>query len=240
MLLELRTKIKIAVTANVSQWKHHRTVPIRRRALPAAGVQSRVDCMVAVGASTGGTQAVRQILEALPAETPGIVVVQHMPAGFTRMYAERLNGLCAMEVKEAEDGDRILPGRVIIAAGGHQLGVSRRGGRLYVTVGPDEPVGGHCPSVDVLFRSVATAVGERAVGVILTGMGRDGADAMKVLHDTGAQCFGQDEATSIVFGMPKEARDCGAVDKLVPLNRMARAILQALSNITPESGGLDR
>ena len=229
MLMELRTKIKIAVTANVAYWKHHRpagSAPEYTKTHQFGEPHRRV---IAIGASTGGTEAIRMILEHLPENTPGIVCVQHMPEGFTKMFADRLNELCPMEVKEAVDGDEVIPGRALIAPGSYQLRVVGSGTRLRAEVGDQATVCGHCPSVEVLMRSVATSVGADAVGVMLTGMGRDGADGMKVLRDTGARCLAQDEASSVVFGMPKEAYEAGGAERLVPLNDIAGEILRLLA-----------
>jgi two-component system, chemotaxis family, protein-glutamate methylesterase/glutaminase len=188
---------------------------------PALPARPAAETVVAIGASTGGTEALRVILEALPADAPGIVVVQHMPEGFTRAFAQRLDGLCRVEVKEAEPGDRVEAGRVLIAPGNRHL-LLRRSGPLYraeVVDGP--PVSRHRPSVDVLFRSVAQAAGPHAVGALLTGMGRDGADGLLEMKLVGAKTLAQDEATSVVFGMPKEAIAAGAAQEVLPLGRIA-------------------
>ena len=226
MLTELRTKLKIASTAKVAHWKH-----LRRESRPSVpkGVLGRTTHkVVAIGASTGGTEALREVLAPLPAQTPGVVVVQHMPPDFTRMFAERLNRVCLMEVREAADGDRIQPGRVLIAPGDRHLRV-RRSGSMYVAQLSDEPpVCGHRPSVDVLFRSVASAVGGNAVGVMLTGMGADGADALLAMREAGATTMAQDEASSVVYGMPREAFLRGGAQRQVPLGEMAEKILGAV------------
>jgi two-component system, chemotaxis family, protein-glutamate methylesterase/glutaminase len=186
-----------------------------RMAPPAA------EAVVAIGASTGGTEALRVILEALPADAPGIVIVQHMPEGFTRAFAQRLDGLCRVSVKEAEPGDPVEAGRVLIAPGNRHLLLARRGGVYRADLVDGPPVSRHRPSVDVLFRSVAQAAGPRAVGVLLTGMGRDGADGLLEMRHMGAATLAQDEATSVVFGMPKEAIAAGAAGEVLPLGRMA-------------------
>ena len=228
MMTELRTKIKIASTANVSHWKH-KQAPGARPAVPARkALAESTDRVIAIGASTGGTEALREVVTAFPSTTPAVVIVQHMPAGFTRMFAERLNSLSPMEVKEAEDGDRLVAGRVLVAPGGKHLRVIRQGGEYRAQVAAGELVCGHCPSVEVMFRSVAEYVGRNAVGVMLTGMGRDGADAMKQMRDAGARCLAQDEATSVVFGMPKEAYERGGAERLVPLPNMAHSVLDLL------------
>ena len=181
--------------------------------------------VVMVGASTGGTEALKALLEALPADTPGIVIVQHMPELFTRAFANRLDGLCAITVKEAESGDTVLRGRALIAPGNHHLLLQRSGARYYVEVKEGPLVCRHRPSVDVLFRSAARYAGPNAVGVILTGMGDDGARGMLEMKQAGATTIAQDEATCIVFGMPKEAIRLNGVDRVMPLESIAGAIL---------------
>ncbi|WP_426232760.1 protein-glutamate methylesterase/protein-glutamine glutaminase [Pararhizobium sp. DWP3-4] len=187
------------------------------------------EMVVCVGASTGGTEALREMLEALPANAPGIVIVQHMPEKFTAAFAKRLNSLCEVEVKEAVDGDPVLRGHVLIAPGDQHMLLERQGARYYVSVKTGPLVSRHRPSVDVLFRSAARAGGGNAMGVIMTGMGDDGARGMEEMKQAGAFTVAQDEATSIVFGMPKEAIARGGVDRVVPLDQIAREILMAQS-----------
>jgi two-component system, chemotaxis family, protein-glutamate methylesterase/glutaminase len=195
---------------------------------PSGKAMSRTtEMVVCIGASTGGTEALREVLEALPANSPGIVVVQHMPERFTRAFAARLNSLCEVSVKEAEDGDTVMRGHVLIAPGGKHTMLERQGARYLVSVRDGPLVSRHRPSVDVLFRSAARCAGSNAVGVIMTGMGDDGARGLLEMHEGGARTFAQDEATSIVFGMPKEAIARGAADKVCPLGSIAREILQA-------------
>jgi two-component system chemotaxis response regulator CheB len=181
--------------------------------------------VVAIGASTGGTEALKTVLEALPSDTPGIVIVQHMPELFTRAFAARLDSLCAITVKEAESNDTVIRGRALIAPGNHHMLLKRSGARYYVEIKDGPLVCRHRPSVDVLFRSAARYAGRNAVGVILTGMGDDGARGMLEMKQAGAMTIAQDEATCIVFGMPKEAIKAGGVDKVLPLQSVARAIL---------------
>jgi two-component system chemotaxis response regulator CheB len=181
--------------------------------------------VVAIGASTGGTEALKTLLEALPADAPGIVIVQHMPELFTRAFANRLNGLCKISVKEAETNDTVLRGRALIAPGNHHLLLKRSGARYYVEIKEGPLVCRHRPSVDVLFRSAARYAGKNAVGVILTGMGDDGANGMLEMKQAGAVTIAQDEATCVVFGMPNEAIKRSAVDKILPLQSVAGAIL---------------
>lgn len=181
--------------------------------------------IIAMGTSTGGTLALEAILTQLPPNTSGIVIVQHMPAVFTAMFADRLNPLCQIEVREAKDGDRVIPGLALIAPGGKHMALKRNGAIYAVEVFDGEPVNRHRPSVDVLFRSVARTAGAHALGIIMTGMGNDGAHALKEMHDAGATTIAQDKASSIVFGMPMEAIKLGAVDYTLPLNQIAAAIV---------------
>ena len=197
-------------------------------AAQAAGTRAMAnttDTVVAIGTSTGGTQALEAVLTKLPAVTTGIIIVQHMPEKFTAMFAERLNSLCAIEVLEAKDGDRVLPGRALIAPGGRHMMLKRSGAQYYVAVADGPVVNRHKPSVDVLFRSVAQVAGRNALGVIMTGMGDDGARGMKEMHDVGAQTVAEDESTCVVFGMPKVAIDMGGVDRIVPLDRIPQEII---------------
>ena len=183
------------------------------------------DRVVAIGTSTGGTQALEAVLTRLPITGSGIVIVQHMPEKFTAMFAERLNGLCQLEVLEARDGDRVVPGRALIAPGGWHMKLRRGVGHFFVEIFAAPLVNRHRPSVDVLFGSVAQIAGRNALGVIMTGMGDDGARGLKQMHDAGARTLAQDEASCVVFGMPMEAIKLGAVDRVVPLERIADEIL---------------
>ena len=178
-----------------------------------------------IGASTGGTEALRALLEVLPPDAPGIVIVQHMPEVFTRAFANRLDGLCQISVKEAEINDTVLRGRALIAPGNHHVLLKRSGARYYVDIKDGPLVCRHRPSVDVLFRSAARYAGKNAVAVIMTGMGDDGARGMLEMKEAGAATIAQDEATSVVFGMPNEAIKLGAVDEILPLPSIARAVL---------------
>jgi two-component system chemotaxis response regulator CheB len=225
MMMELRTKVKIASTANVSHWKTRRPDEKPHIIGMTKSLAEATDKVVVIGASTGGTEAIRRVIERFPAIAPGIVIVQHMPAGFTRAFAERLNMLCLMEVKEAESGDRIMPGRILIAPGDYHLTVRRSGAFYSVECLAGEKVNGHCPSVDVLMLSVAEHVGANAVGVMLTGMGHDGAEGMLEMRRAGARTIAQDEQSCIVFGMPKCAYDRGGAESLVPLDKIAQTVL---------------
>jgi two-component system chemotaxis response regulator CheB len=198
----------------------------RAPAAPVAGLHAlSVNKPVVIGSSTGGTQALEQVLTALPGDAPGIAIVQHMPEKFTAMYAQRLDGLCAMRIREARDGDRLERGTVLIAPGGRHLSLRKAGGQYFAVVADGPPVNRHKPAVDVLFRSVADCAGADVLAILLTGMGDDGARGMKRLHDGGARTLAQDEASCVVFGMPKEAIRLGAVDQVVPLESVAEAIL---------------
>ncbi|MDW7645422.1 MAG: chemotaxis response regulator protein-glutamate methylesterase [Desulfuromonadales bacterium] len=230
MMLELRSKVKIASTANVSHWKSKRTTLPSRKPAPGSGALAEsTDKVIAIGASTGGTEAIKKVITQFPSTMPGVVIVQHMPAGFTKMFSDRLNQLCAMEVKEAESGDRIMPGRILVAPGGLHMRVRRSGGIYQVACEAGEKVSGHCPSVDVLMHSVAEQVGANAVGVMLTGMGSDGATGMLAMRQAGARNIAQDEATSVVFGMPKVAFDKGGAERLLPIDDMADEVIRLLT-----------
>ncbi|HEY1809415.1 MAG TPA: chemotaxis response regulator protein-glutamate methylesterase [Acidobacteriaceae bacterium] len=233
-LEESRTAICEAVKAAAGARVRPRQAPHRvEPKLTADAVLAAATCAMArttekvvmVGASTGGTEALKALLEALPSDTPGIVIVQHMPELFTRAFANRLDGLCAITVKEAETGDTVLRGRALIAPGNHHLLLQRSGARYYVEVKDGPLVCRHRPSVDVLFRSAARYAGPNAVGVILTGMGDDGARGMLEMKQAGASTIAQDEATCVVFGMPKEAIKLNGVDRVLPLESIAGAIL---------------
>jgi two-component system chemotaxis response regulator CheB len=189
-------------------------------------LERTTDQVVAIGTSTGGTQALEAVLTRLPATSPGIVIVQHMPEKFTAMFAERLNSLSEMEVREARNGDRVVPGLVLIAPGGRHMMLKRNGAQYVVDVADGPLINRHKPSVDVLFRSVAKFAGANALGIIMTGMGDDGARGMKEMHDAGAQTIAQDEASCVVFGMPKEAMKLGGVDQTMPLGQIPGAIVK--------------
>ena len=182
--------------------------------------------LVAIGTSTGGTQALEAVLRRMPATAAGIVIVQHMPERFTAMFAERLNSLCEIEVREARHGDRVIPGLALIAPGGKHMMLARSGAQYRVEVVDGPLINRHRPSVDVLFRSCAKFAGKNAVGVIMTGMGDDGARGLKEMHDAGSATIAEDESTCVVFGMPKEAIRLGAVDRVLPLDEIAAAILR--------------
>ena len=188
--------------------------------------------LIFVGASTGGTEAIKELLIRMPADCPGILVAQHMPETFTQSFAKRLDSVCAITVKEAEAGERILPGHAYIAPGHSHLLVARRPGHYVCELNAGPPVNRHRPSVDVLFRSAANDAGHNAIGVILTGMGKDGATGMLEMKQAGAYNFAQDEASCVVYGMPKEAVTLGGVDAIVTLEDIASRILSHLASLT--------
>ena len=194
---------------------------------PAPGRGLPTEPVVAMGTSTGGTQALEAVLTRLPATVPGIVIVQHMPAVFTAMFAERLNALCTIEVLEAKQGDRVQAGRALVAPGGKHMMLKRFGNQYTVDVVDGPPVNRHRPSVDVLFRSVAMCAGPSATGIIMTGMGDDGARGLKEMEEAGAHTVAQDEKTCVVFGMPKVAIELGGVKQILPLDRIHEAVVAA-------------
>lgn len=227
-------KIRVAAVAQIKRTHRDTNVP---NGLPTAPVQvstssllGRVSTekLIFIGASTGGTEAIKEILVHLPADCPAIVITQHMPPGFTTSFAARLNGLCRITVKEAINGERILPGHAYIAPGGKQFSVSRSGANYVAVVDDSPPVNRHKPSVEVLFKSASAVVGRNAFGIMLTGMGADGAAAMREMKDAGSYNYVQDEASCIVFGMPREAIARGAADEILPLNEIAPALITRL------------
>lgn len=232
----IRETVKGAATARVGARRAGRTnAPAAKLTADAVlpppngrAMSRTTEMVVCIGASTGGTEALRELLEALPANSPGIVIVQHMPESFTRAFARRLDSLCDIDVKEAEHGDTVLRGQALIAPGGlrHTM-LERQGARYVVSVKEGPLVSRHRPSVDVLFRSAARNAGANAVGIIMTGMGDDGARGLLEMKQAGARTIAQDEATSVVFGMPKEAIARGAADRVVPLGAIARELLLA-------------
>jgi two-component system chemotaxis response regulator CheB len=227
---DLIAKIKAAAMAKVGGkglGGRVKTEPLASRLLPPASsaMIKTTDTIIAIGASTGGTEALRAVLEVLPPNTPPIIVTQHMPERFTKTFADRLNQLCRISVKEAEDGDSVLPGHALIAPGSYHMTLVRSGARYSVRINQDPPVNRHRPSVDVMFDSVARNAGANTIGVILTGMGGDGARGMLAMKQAGAYTIAQDEASCVVFGMPKEAIKLGGVDKILPLSEIPNAIV---------------
>ncbi|MDO8450773.1 MAG: chemotaxis response regulator protein-glutamate methylesterase [Rhodoferax sp.] len=231
-------KVRIAAAAHIK--RAAAVPPFAATAAGAPAVRAPVasigrvstEKLICIGASTGGTEAIKEILTRLPADSPGIVITQHMPPGFTTSFAARLNSLCQITVQEAVNGERILPGHAYIAPGGKQFRVDRSGANYVAVVEDGELVNRHKPSVEVLFKSVAAVVGRNAVGVMLTGMGNDGAKAMREMKDAGSYNFVQDEASCIVFGMPREAILHGAADEVLPLTAIAPALIARLSSAT--------
>ncbi|MEO8045797.1 MAG: chemotaxis response regulator protein-glutamate methylesterase [Nitrospirota bacterium] len=225
----LIAKIKAAAQAKV-RGREAAESPVSR-ATPLTAMIKTTDTIIAIGASTGGTEAVKDVLVALPPNTPPILITQHMPEHFTKTWADRMNSLCRISVKEAEEGDSVLPGHALIAPGGYHMTLVRSGARYTVRINQDPPMNRHRPSVDVMFASVAQYAGANAVGVILTGMGGDGAKEMLTMKQAGAFTIAQDEASCVVFGMPKEAIKLGGVDKILPLAEIPAAIVAYVSNI---------
>ncbi len=223
---DITEKVRIAARAQIRRPSGaDASVPAAR---PATLGRLSTEKIIFVGASTGGTEATKDLLLGLPSDAPAVMITQHMPPGFTRNYAARLDGLCRISVSEASDGQRILPGHAYIAPGGLHMSVERSGANYIARVFDGEPVNRHKPSVEVLFRSAARVVGPNALGVMLTGMGNDGAKAMKELRDAGSWNVAQDEASCVVFGMPKEAIAAGAVQEVLPLASIAPKLLERL------------
>ena len=235
-------KIRVAAVAQVRRAPARDAAPAAgsagsaavAHAAPAAGLLGRLSTekLICIGASTGGTEAIKEVLVQMPADSPAIVITQHMPPGFTTSFAARLNGLCQITVKEAVNGERILPGHAYIAPGGTQFHVARSGANYVAVVDDGPPVNRHKPSVEVLFKSAAAVVGRNAFGIMLTGMGNDGAVAMREMKDAGSYNYVQDEATCIVFGMPREAIAHGAADEVLPLRQIAPALIARLRGTT--------
>lgn len=227
MCLQLKEKIRAAAKVRLDR--------IRSKASePSTGITTRIlsettQKLIAIGASTGGTEALKEVLIRLPLNIPGLLIVQHMPAQFTKAFAERLNGLCQIEVREAKDGDSVLNGLALIAPGNFHMILRRSGARYYVSVQDGPMVHHQRPAVDVLFNSVAQYAGGNAIGVILTGMGADGAQGMLKMKEAGAGTIAQDEESCVVFGMPKEAIKLNAVDRVVPLGKISEEIIQMVN-----------
>lgn len=226
---DIADKIRAAATARLRKpgqvapnLKADAVLPIKRAPL------SSTENILCIGASTGGTEAIKEVLMGLPADSPGIVIAQHMPEGFTRSFAERLDKLCSLTVREAKGGERVLPGHAYIAPGHSHLLLKRSGADYITELSDAAPVNRHRPAVDVLFRSAANCAGKNAIGVILTGMGKDGAQGLLEMRQAGAHTFGQDENSCVVYGMPREAAVLGAVETVLPLDKIAGGILTLL------------
>ena len=238
---KLADKVRAAARARVRQVApvHHagtagQAAAAAQAATPAPNFNNPLlstEKLIIVGASTGGTEAIREVLVPLPPDAPAVLIAQHMPPGFTKSFAQRLNGLCRITVKEAEHGERVLPGHAYIAPGHAHLLLARSGANYIAHLSDDPPVNRHRPSVDVLFRSAAQHAGKNAVGVILTGMGRDGAAGLLEMKKAGAYTLAQDEASCIVFGMPREAIALGAADEITSLPEMSRRVMARLSSM---------
>jgi two-component system chemotaxis response regulator CheB len=231
---EITEKVRTASKARVSKLHSpNPTSTVAGAALPVKAAPQSIgrlstEKLIFIGASTGGTEATKEVLMNLPPDSPGVVITQHMPPGFTKSYANRLDGLCKIRVKEASDGERILPGHAYIAPGGFHLSVERSGANYIARVTDGEPVNRHKPSVEVLFESAARVVGQNALGIMLTGMGADGAKAMRTMKDAGSYNVCQDEATCVVFGMPREAIAAGAANEVLPLTKIAQHVIDRL------------
>lgn len=230
---DLIAKVKAAAQAKVKGKGKGTAEAPASRAIPLASSSmiKTTDTIIAIGSSTGGTEAVKDVLMALPPNTPPILITQHMPERFTKTWADHMNTLCRISVKEAEDGDSVLPGHALVAPGSYHMVLVRSGARYTVHINQHPPVNRHRPSVDVMFASVAQYAGANAVGVILTGMGGDGAKEMLTMKQAGAFTIAQDEASCVVFGMPKEAIKLGGVDKILPLAEIPAAIVAYVSKL---------
>ncbi|CCD96910.1 Chemotaxis Response Regulator protein CheB-glutamate methylesterase [Bradyrhizobium sp. ORS 375] len=224
---EIISKVKAAAVAKIRPLAQR---PVETAQKTGGGYYSS-EKIIAIGASTGGVEALQEVLTSFPSNAPAIVIAQHMPAMFTASFAARLNQLCAVTVKQAEGGERVLPGHVYIAPGGYHLELARNGANYVCRVHEEPAVSGHRPSVDVLFRSVAHAAGPNAIGVILTGMGRDGALGLLQMRTAGAPTIGQDEASCVVYGMPKAAHECGATEIELPLAQIAANVLKRCESL---------
>ena len=228
MSQQLAEKIRAAARVDVRRRQATARPTAPRPAARTLALAKTTNKIIAIGSSTGGTEALKEVLPLLPPSSPGVLVVQHMPPHFTTKFAERLNELCQIRVKEAEDGDSVVPGTCLLAPGNFHMVLRRSGARYFVNVKTGPLVCHQRPAADVLFNSVAAYAGKNAVGAILTGMGRDGADGMLKMKEAGAKTIAQDEKSCVVFGMPKEAIAAGGVDEVVPLNRIAERILALL------------
>ena len=226
MLEEICRRVKAAASVDVSHYAHPGVRPAVETATALCDTTDRV---IAIGASTGGVQALSRILPAFPPDAPGVVIVQHMPAGFTSTFAERLNALCGMRVKEATEGDRVIPGCVLLAPGGtRHMGIVRTGGEYRIVLKDGPAVNYSRPAVDVLFHSVAKEAGGNTAAALLTGMGKDGASGLLAIREAGGRTFAQDEASCVVFGMPLAAQELGAAERMLPLEKIPAHLVNAL------------
>lgn len=242
---EICAKIRIAANAKVRALLRSRSIPQVPPKYSADEILSKTpprelrttEQLIAIGASTGGTEAIKEVLLMMPADSPAIVITQHIPEAFSEPFAKRMDAACRMKVYHAEDGMQIIPGHVYIAPGGKHLLIERSGARYYCRLSDGPPVNRHRPSVDVLFRSVAQHAGKNAIGIILTGMGDDGAKGLKEMHDSGAATIAQDEQTSIVWGMPGEAVKLGAAEHILPLTKIAGKALALVNRAQQKESG---
>ena len=225
-IISSKEEVLVSVEADTLKRRFEENQEVIKEQTKSNAVFKTTDKIIAIGASTGGTEAVKDVITALPSNMPPIVIAQHMPPNFTKSWAERMNSLAQIEVCEAKEGDEIAPGKALVAPGGYHMTIRRSGARYYVELNQDEPVWHQRPAVDVLFESVAKYAGKNAIGVIMTGMGRDGASGLKAMRDAGAYTIGQDEKTSIVYGMPKVAFEEGAVCEQQPLNSIAKRLME--------------
>ncbi|MBT1065299.1 chemotaxis response regulator protein-glutamate methylesterase [Bowmanella sp. Y26] len=222
---QILDKIRMAATSHVRRARRGESGP------PANFVNSGTEKLIAIGASTGGTEAIKEVLRELPANSPAIVITQHMPPGFTTTYAKRLDSICAVSVSEAKDGERVLPGHAYIAPGNLHMHIDKYGADYRISLLDTERVSGHKPSVDVMFNSLAKCAGKNVLAIILTGMGKDGAIGMQAIKAAGGVTLAQDEQSCVVFGMPKEAIRLGAVDSILPLEEISRMALAELNRL---------
>ncbi|MNF91737.1 Chemotaxis response regulator protein-glutamate methylesterase of group 2 operon [compost metagenome] len=218
---EIRAKLKVAASARLLRRTPEATQRPVERGLPIVGTEK----LIAIGASTGGTEAIKEVLLGLPADSPGVVITQHMPPGFTRSFAARLDRLCRISVCEARDGDRILPGTALLAPGGLHMEVARSGANYVARLSEAPPVNGHRPAVDVMFNSAARCAGRNLIAALLTGMGRDGARGLLEIREAGGYTVAQDQASCVVYGMPREAAEIGAAEEVLPLEEIGPALL---------------
>ncbi len=233
MSQELADKVKAAARVNIYKYRQrYRQKGAKKMDKDVLSGVKATDTIIAIGSSTGGVQALKRVIPRLPPSTPGILIAQHMPAGFTTQFAGRLDGLSSMQVKEAKNGDRVRPGLVLLAPGNYHLMLKRRGARYEARVKQGPRVCHQRPSADVLFKTVAREAGVNGIGVVLTGMGGDGARGLKMMHDKGARTIAQDEETSVVFGMPKIAIEKGGVDTVVPLNNIPEQIIKYVKELS--------
>ena len=235
-IAELKEKIKIASRAKARRLPPQPAAPsLMSKLSNTATIKAKKDTIIAIGASTGGTEAIIEVVKGLPATAPGVVIVQHMPAGFTNLYAQRLDKICQMRVKEAQDMDRVAPGQIIIAAGENHLTLKKDAQGYYVRSRPGERVSGHCPSVDVLFDSVVETAGRNAIGVILTGMGADGAKGITKMKQAGSYTIGQDKGSCVVYGMPMEAFKLGGISRQLPLDQITAELIYQVNRMGSEA-----